>query len=427
MAQSASANPVRGMRDFLPSQLKTRNTILARIRETVSVRGFMEIETPAVEDIRRLRSKQGGANESMVFEILKRGLDKDTPAKPGDCIDSGLRYDLTLPLSRYYANNHADLPAEVRIFQTGPVWRAERPQRGRFRQFNQCDIDIIGCTGAAAEVEVLSTGLTVLTELGLASRATLHLNDRRILDHLMGTCGIDPEIRGIVLVELDKLDKSTPEEVTAAIAALEGVGETAAASLMAAVGDLSEIVISTGATEVSIPALTDPVPLFDIASVVEQLADLNPGFRVVFDPSLVRGMGYYTGLIYEVKLDGESSSICGGGRYDGMIGRWLGKDVPAVGFSFGFERIIGVVEDLAATAPVAVALGYRTEADHFAAIRLANVLTGQGKQVGLVKVPRKVKGTFFEELVGTYQSVIMPENLVLAPEEALLAAKPIGE
>ena len=423
MAQPISAQPVRGMRDFLPDQTAIRNAVLSRIREIVVARGFMEIETPAVEDIRKLRSQQGGENESLVFEILKRGLDKDTPIKPSECIDSGLRYDLTLPLSRYYANNHASLPTEARIFQTGCVWRAERPQKNRFRQFCQCDIDIIGCTGPAPEVEVLLAGLATLEGIGLADRSTLHLNDRRILDHLMSACSIDVSARARTLIELDKLDKSSFEDVSASIARIEGVTPASAARFMDAIHDLTGASISDDTHELTIPSLPDPVPLYDIALVMAHLRELQPGFKLVFDPSLVRGMGYYTGLIYEVKLEGQSSSICGGGRYDGMIGRWLGKDVPAVGFSFGFERIVGMAEELASSTPHAVALGYRSQDEHFAAIRLAHALAQQGIHTGLVKMPRKVKSAFFESLLGAYVSIIMPENLALEPDAALSTAK----
>lgn len=423
MAKAATVNPVRGMRDFLPAQLKSRNAVLSLIRSMVAARGFMEIETPAVEHIHMLRSDQGGENESMVFEIMKRGLDRDAPVKPADCVDSGLRYDLTLPLSRYYANNHASLPAETRFFQTGPVWRAERPQKGRFRQFTQCDIDITGSTGPAAEIEVLSTGLAVLEALGLKGRATLHVNDRRLLDLLMERCGIALDTRSRSLIELDKLDKSDFDTVAQSIAAIPGVGAEAAGRLMSAIQSLTGSQVDGATSELSVPAFEEPVPLFDIAFVISQLQELNPGFRCVFDPSLVRGMGYYTGLIYEVKLDGQTSSICGGGRYDGMIGHWLGKDVPAVGFSFGFERIMDILEAPASGGQGMVALGYREQSQHLSALRLLQQLVAQGTPAGLVKVPRKVKSAFFEELASGFDRVIMPENLELPLEDVLASAK----
>lgn len=427
MATKVPVTPVRGMRDFLPADLARRNRVLEVIRTTVVAHGFSEIETPCVEDIRKLKSKQGGENESMIFEIMRRGLGADEQITRAEAVDSGLRYDLTVPLSRYYANASGTLPAVFRAFQTGPVWRAERPQKGRFRQFRQCDIDILGDAGYGAEVEVLSVGCAVLERLGLLDRATIHVNDRRILDAVLAACEVPEEARPAALIELDKLDKSDEATVCSAVAALDGVGDAAAQRFMGAVRALSEAELSGGAGEVAVDGLADPVALLDVPQVIAAVQGICPQAQIVFDPSLVRGMGYYTGLIYEVKLDGGGSSVCGGGRYDHMVGRWLGRDVPAVGFSFGFERFVDLIgEDVLGTSD-GVALAYRSEEEHLAALALQAKLANSEKRVGLVRMPKKLKGSFFDEVLEAgYSRLIMAGDLGKKPEEARAAARELG-
>lgn len=432
--QAISPLPVRGMRDFLPSELKTRNHVLSLIRKTVLDLGFTEIETPCVEDIAKLTSKQGGENESMIFEIARRGLDEDKTYALSDIIDSGLRYDLTVPLSRYYAHNLNQLPAVLRAFQTGPVWRAERPQKGRYRQFNQCDIDILGAEGMAVELEILSVGATVLQKLGLADKAVLHLNDRRLLDALMDAVLIAPKLRARTLIELDKLDKVPAEKIAETLVAKLGVGAETADLLLGALAELreSDLTQDVEAASIYVKTLDREIPLFDLKALITKLAILAPQLKVKFDPSLIRGMGYYTGPIYEVKHADFGSSICGGGRYDHMIGKWLGKEVPAVGFSFGFERLISLV-DTATLKANGLALGYKTEEDHqkaltFRARYLAAHGAGDGylssEQVGLVHLPNKLKQSFFDQLLETgYNRLIMPRDFDLEIEDALKFAK----
>ncbi|MCX8530388.1 MAG: ATP phosphoribosyltransferase regulatory subunit, partial [Rhodoluna sp.] len=309
-------HPPRGMRDFLPLEKTRRDQVLTTIRETYLGHGFQEIETPALEDLERLTSGQGGDNEKLAFRVMKRGaeLESALASNTGEdkLADLGLRYDLTVPLTRYYATNRAKLPAVFKALQTGPVWRAERPQKGRYRQFVQCDIDIIGDASILAEIELLNASLDALTAIGLKD-ATIRVNHRVLLANLLEQLGVPEAGKGSAMITIDKLDKIAAEGVVAELAEKfdAGVAERAAAWLNAIAGEL-------------------PIPaeLQEIFSAIE--ARFGAG-RLRFDPTLVRGMGYYTGTIFEIEHPESGSSIGGGGRYDGMVGRWLGTDAPAVG------------------------------------------------------------------------------------------------
>jgi histidyl-tRNA synthetase len=321
-------HPPRGMRDFLPVEKARRDQVLTTIRETYLGHGFQEIETPALEDLERLTSGQGGDNEKLAFRVMKRGAELESAlvANNGDdnLADLGLRYDLTVPLTRYYATNRTKLPTVFKALQTGPVWRAERPQKGRYRQFVQCDIDIIGDASILAEIELLNASLDALTAIGLKD-ATIRVNHRVLLANLLEQLGVPETGKGSAMITIDKLDKIAAEGVVAELADKfdTGVAERAAAWLTAISGDL-------------------PIPaeLAEIFSAIE--ARFGAG-RLRFDPTLVRGMGYYTGTIFEIEHPESGSSIGGGGRYDGMVGRWLGTDAPAVGISIGFERAVDLV------------------------------------------------------------------------------------
>ncbi len=325
-------HPPRGMRDFLPVEKNRRDRVLTTIRETYLGHGFQEIETPALEDLERLTSGQGGDNEKLAFRVMKRGaeLESAIEAASGEdnLADLGLRYDLTVPLTRYYATNHAKLPKVFKALQTGPVWRAERPQKGRYRQFVQCDIDIIGDASVLAEIELLNASLDALTAIGL-NDATIRVNHRVLLANLLEQLGVPEDGKGSAMITIDKLDKIAAEGVVAELGEKfdAGVADRAADWLKAISGNL-------------------PVPaeLKEIFAAIE--ARFGTG-RLRFDPTLVRGMGYYTGSIFEIEHPESGSSIGGGGRYDGMVGRWLGTDVPAVGISIGFERAVDLVADQA--------------------------------------------------------------------------------
>ncbi|WP_210479439.1 histidine--tRNA ligase [Naasia sp. SYSU D00948] len=332
-------NPPRGMRDFLPVEKSRRERVLATIKDVYRRHGFDEIETPALEDIARLHSGIGGDNEKLAYSVLKRGIgpeDLQDAATAGDALrlaDLGLRYDLTVPLARYYASHRAELPTVFRALQTGPVWRAERPQKGRYRQFVQCDIDILGEAGPLAELELISATVAALTAVGLTGM-TVRLNDRRILSRLLEHWGIPGHFGERALITIDKLDKVGVDGVVAELGELgvhtDGIAE------------------SLRAIESAGWQLEDAPPEWLDVDAYRHLLDLRaalPDVALVFDPTLVRGMGYYTGTIFEVAHPGSGSSVAGGGRYDGMIGRFLGTDVPAVGFSIGFERILDLLED----------------------------------------------------------------------------------
>ena len=331
--------PVTGMKDILPQEMAVRNYVTSLIRETYASFGFSSIETPAVEHIENLLSKQGGENEKLIFKILKRGekLDLQNAKTEEDVADSGLRYDLTLPLARYYACHAADLPSPFKALQIGNVFRAERNQKGRFRQFTQCDIDILGDPSCFAEIDLILATSTVLTKLGFKG-FRIRINDRAILKHMAAKAGFQESDFEKVFITIDKMDKigmsgvredllaSYPAEIVDSY--LEGLGGASSS------GDgFSE------RDEALMREVGSPLP--EIIRTVMRVK--NGDYSVVYDPTLVRGMGYYTGPIFEISMDEFGSSVGGGGRYDEMIGRFTGQKTPAVGVSIGFERIIMVL------------------------------------------------------------------------------------
>ncbi len=339
--------PVKGMNDFLPGDMAIRQKALRLIRDTYRSFGFQEIETPCMEHIENLTGKQGGENEKLIFKVLKRGAALSRALEKGDDLaDSGMRYDLTLPLSRFYAANSATLTAPFKALQIGNVWRADQPQKGRFRQFTQCDIDILGDGSILAEIELVGATGQMLQKLlqgtGI-SGFTIHVNDRRILKAMALFAGFSEEVLEEVFIILDKLDKIGEEGVKAELIAL-GLEEAAVDRYLAlfSQGKDSAAAFCAALPEEFLPAAVSE-GVDTILSCVKKA--LGEGAKVVFDPTLVRGMGYYTGTIFEVKLDEYNFSIAGGGRYDEMIGKFSGQKVPACGFSIGFERIITILKD----------------------------------------------------------------------------------
>ena len=318
-------NPPRGMRDFLPVEKATRDQLLGKILASYRSFGFQEIETPALENIERLTGSDGGDNESLAFRVLKRGEELEQALGQGadQLSDLGLRYDLTVPLTRFYATNQSKLPKVLKAIQTGPVWRAERPQKGRFRQFVQCDIDIIGDETSLAEIEILNASLHALASLGV-STATIRVNHRELLSKSIQELGVAAKDHSRAMITIDKLDKI----------GIDGV----CLELKERFND-----------EVAAKAKTWLESLAGKQAVPKQLAEVFAGLELIhpgklrFDPTLVRGMGYYTGIIFEIEHPESGSSIGGGGRYDGMVGKWLGEDVAAVGISLGFERVADLV------------------------------------------------------------------------------------
>ncbi|HET8779863.1 MAG TPA: histidine--tRNA ligase [Agromyces sp.] len=392
---AASVTPPRGMRDFLPAEKARREHALSVIREVYAAHGFDEIETPVMEDSQRLHAGLGGDNEKLAFAVMKRGLTPDdlaAAAASGDALalaDLGLRYDLTVPLARFYATHRAALPPVFRAIQIAPVWRAERPQKGRYRQFVQCDIDIIGDAGPLAELELLTATIATLEALGLGG-CVIRLNDRRILAGILGSWGVPDELRERALITIDKLDKIGTGGVAAELAEhgiiTEGATDVAAEleALTAADWHLLDRQASQAGAGVAPPAWLDVEAYRDLLALREAL----PGAAIEFDPTLVRGMGYYTGTIFEIAHPDYGYSLGGGGRYDHMIGRFLGQEVPACGFSIGFERIVDLLEVRDEARPRAVVLVHGTDVPATTLLALKRELVASGTRV---RLERRVK------------------------------------
>lgn len=379
------------MRDFLPAEKARRERLLGVIRATYRAHGFDEIETPVVEDSDRLHAGLGGDNEKLAFGVLKRGLTHDdlqAAAEPLDLVDLGLRFDLTVPLARFYASHRAELPAVFRSIQLAPVWRAERPQKGRFRQFVQCDIDIIGEPGIRAEVELLVATLATVEALGLRD-SVIRVNDRRLLIGMLDTLGFAAAEHAAVLITIDKLDKIGQEGV---------VAELRAAAATAAAVDALEAFFRRPMTMEFLPfgerAIRRALPQGADETVIAELASLGEAVSptsLEFDPFLVRGMGYYTGPIFELAHPSVPYSLGGGGRYDGMIGRFLGSEVPATGFSLGFERLVELLEIEEPDAAAATALLHDENVPVATLLALKTALLAEGGRVRLVARPKNTK------------------------------------
>jgi len=381
------------MRDFLPAEKAQRERILSVIRASYRAHGFDEIETPVVEDSDRLHAGLGGDNEKLAYAVMKRGLtpeDLHAAADPLDLADLGLRFDLTVPLARFYASHRAELPTVFRAIQIAPVWRAERPQKGRYRQFVQCDIDIIGESGPIAEVELITATAAALSALGLDG-CVIRINDRRLLTSTLTILGFVPEEFDPVLITVDKLDKVGQ---TGVIAELRERGVTSAAV------DALEVFFARPAEGASVfgeaaigalmPEGVDAAAVAELARIGEAVNEVLGAQVVQFDPWLVRGMGYYTGAIFEVAHPSLGYSLGGGGRYDGMIGRFLGTDVPAAGFSLGFERLVDLVELPESGSTDAAALVHDADVPLAALAALQSALVATGRRVRLERRPRNI-------------------------------------
>jgi histidyl-tRNA synthetase len=330
------------MRDILPAEAELRDWMGGTILATYRRHGFRRVETPALENIQLLTGGEGGENEKLIFKVLKRGekLDLSGAASEADLVDLGLRFDLTVPLARYYAHNHARLPKPLKAVQIGSVWRAERPQKGRFRQFTQCDIDILGVRSDVAEIELILATTEALGALGLED-LTVRINDRRILTAMARWCGFDEERHESLFIALDKWDKLEPGAIAEE---LRQAGHPAAAiqrvierfTELKAGGDLEPLRAHLSGADAQ-----DAID--GLKRIIEAVRTQAP---VLFDATLVRGMSYYTGPIFEIQSSRFPSSIAGGGRYDKLIGKILGQDVPATGFSIGFERVVSILTEL---------------------------------------------------------------------------------
>jgi histidyl-tRNA synthetase len=339
-----SKKPVNGMKDILPAEMEIRDYVTSVIKDTYRSFGFTPIETPCMENIANLSNKQGGENEKLIFKVLKRGekLNLETAKEEADVVDFGMRYDLTVPLSRFYANHANDLSTPFKALQIGSVWRADRPQRGRYRQFTQCDIDILGEPSNLAEIELITATTTTIGRLGFKN-FEIRINERRILKAMAAYSGFEEKDYDSIFITLDKMDKIGLEGVAAELEE-EGYAKESIDKYL----ELFELLKDRKDVAEGVAFLKDKLGDFLDQEVADSLTEIatavnatkNAEFTLVFDPTLVRGMSYYTGTIFEIAMPELGAACGGGGRYDKMIGKFTGNDVPACGFSIGFERII---------------------------------------------------------------------------------------
>ena len=345
--------PVTGMKDILPQEMQIRDYVLNQIKETYRGFGFSSIETPCVEHIENLLSKQGGDNEKLIFKVLKRGekLNLEAAETENDLADSGLRYDLTLPLSRYYSNNAANLPSPFKALQIGSVWRADRPQKGRYRQFVQCDIDIFGDATSQAEIELVLATTTALKKICPNNQFEVRINDRKILRAMAVYSGFPEEDIEKVFITVDKMDKIGVDGVKAELVE-NGYSEETADKYLELMGQVTNDADGVRRMGEILSGVLEDGAAENLAEIKDTVMSVSGGgFGLKFDPTLVRGMGYYTGTIFEVAMEGFGGSVAGGGRYDKMVGRFTGMDTPACGFSIGFERIVGILMDAGFVVP----------------------------------------------------------------------------
>ena len=388
--------PTKGMNDYLPSEVALREYVKSVIISSYSADGFCMIETPAVEHIENLTGKNGGENEKLIFKIMKRGEKLANASSEDELCDSGLRYDLTVPLSRYYSNNSAKLPSPFLAMQIGNLWCADRPQKGRYRQFTQCDIDILGDSTQTAEITLISSTAGVLRKLGF-DNFTIRINDRRILKLCAEACGFAQEDHDKVFIILDKMDKIgldgvknellaegyNEDNVNKYISLYEGCGEVTVDDFVAPLG------------EVGTQIATELATIMRCAS-----AATVGGCKLAFDPTLVRGMSYYTGTIFEIRMDGYGYSVGGGGRYDEMLGKFTGQKIPACGFSLGFARIVSALADSGFVPPAAkrsvafLASKKMNENDMLKMYSDAAALRAEGSRV---LVTAKMKNVYFQK------------------------------
>lgn len=416
--------PVTGMRDILPGEMEVRNYAIHLIRETYGSFGFLPLETPCVEHIENLSSKQGGENEKLIFKILKRGekLKLDQAQEELDLVDSGLRYDLTVPLSRYYANNAAKLPSPFKALQMGNVWRADRPQRGRFRQFMQCDIDTLGDASCMAEIELILATTTLLGKLEFQN-FTIRINDRKILKAMAQYSGFPKESFDTVFIILDKMDKIGAEGVAEELKK-EGFAEEAVQKYMDLFNQVTSDVEGVKRCGQILEGVVETDSIENLVYIMESVEAVKTAdFSIQFDPTLVRGMSYYTGPIFEVSMDEYGGSVGGGGRYDEMIGKFTGQDTCACGFSIGFERIVMLLMERGFQVPKAgKKIAYLVEKQMPAArlkeiLKEANELRGQGAQVNLAQMKKNKKfqkeqlsQEGYEEIVEFYRETLQKKE-----------------
>lgn len=400
---------VKGTNDYLPKEALLRDYLQSKILETYRSCGFERISTPILEEIENLDKSEGGENLGLIFKIMKRGdkLEKALESgNPKEIADLGLRYDLTLPLSRYYAGHRAELPSPFKCIQMDCVFRAERPQKGRLRQFMQCDIDILGSESVNCEIELIDTTAKALLNVGIKN-FKIKINDRRVLKNLIFAAGFTPADADSVCIAFDKMDKIGAEGVSA-----ELLEKGFAADTVKKFIDLMSINPFT--LEEAEKYCEDKTPVENLRYIIDTVSSFaNGAYSIVYDRSLVRGQGYYTGTIFEIESLDFGSSIAGGGRYDNMVSKFLNESVPAVGFSIGFERIASILTDAGFAIPEAkkrIAVIYDA-ADILPALKKADEYRAQNYEVVLTERPKKL-GKLFGKLEeqGLYGCFILNES-----------------
>ena len=405
--------PLKGMRDLLPREQALRDYIQGKILETYRAAGFQRISTPILEDMENLDKSDGGDNLNLIFKVLKRGDKLAAALQKGDekaLSDMGLRYDLTLPLSRYYAANRNELPNPFKVIQTDRVYRAERPQKGRLREFVQCDIDILGDSSPNAEVELIDVTARALLAIGFTD-FTVNVNDRRILRAMLEAMGFAPDTLDSVCISFDKLDKIGPDGVHSELVD-KGFPQEAADRLDAFLrtGDFS--------LEAVTAQLPDPTLTADLQYVLTTAQQAAAGrYQLAYAPSLVRGQGYYTGVVFEVTCPQFGGAVAGGGRYDNMVGKFIGQQVPAVGFSIGFERVCGILLEQGCDIPGArprLALLYLKDADFAQVLAKAERLRAD-YDVTILAQAKKLGKQFGTLEAAGYNAVAFADNEDIKP------------
>ncbi len=377
--------PPTGMRDFLPKEKEVREYVMREIRDEYKKSGFTEIETSFIENIDNLTGGDGGENTKLIFKIMMRGdkLKNANISNPDALAEYGLRFDLTLPLVRFYANNRNELPTIFKAIQMGTVFRAERAQKGRYRAFAQCDIDVIGDESNLAEIEIIQTIASTLKRLEF-NNFTVKINDRRILKALVTESGFSEDVFSDIAITLDKLDKVGIDGVKAELLS-KNYAEADVVKLLETSDNLTKHGLD-GIKEIS------PEGYENISQIMSVIKSLEDGFKIEFDHTLVRGMGYYTSTIFEITYGDLGYSIAGGGRYDKMIGKISGVDVPAVGFSIGFERIVDLLlsENRMANTDVKIALLYDDDQSLVDVVKKAMELRQIYAVVSLYRLKKKL-------------------------------------
>ena len=385
----ANLNPAKGMRDITPLEKEIRDYVENIIVSTYKQSGFELIETPVVENIENLIGSKGGENIKLIFKILKRGEKLDFTKEnfsEDDLADLGLRYDLTIPLSRFYCNNRASLPAVFKALQVGNVFRAERAQKGRYRSFKQCDIDIIGDGSSAAELELITTTAKALTALNVTD-FVVRFNDRRVLKAVIINCGFsEDEFDGVCIV-VDKLDKVGMSGVEKELND-KGYKVESINALMAALENISK----NGTSCLSDYSVPENV-ISEVKGIMDDVKDYAQGkYDIEFDFTLIRGMGYYTGSIFEIAYKNLGYSIAGGGRYDEMVGNFIGQQIPAIGFSIGFERLVNQLIEEKFKVPnlEKIVLLFESTDSYIQVMKKADELRAQGYTVSIYEKAKKL-------------------------------------